>query len=233
MSHTVTGCHLDESKNGNENQFRVGAYNNSAQNNAKNEQIQLSLNINLLSAVKCPWLKYDITNMNAALFKNKKSTFVTSSFRDGTDLLNYHDSSAITRLAEKYKGLAILWEHRFYGASLFPKMPQQIGGNSSTLPTHLLIHVQLIHPQLQHVIGSYRELSNNVFELGGSEGDVWVLRRLFSVLQLSGAASSIRPKQNGELGKCCSGALASHKSIVLAYDPRSCYCLYEKISSRD
>lgn len=33
----------------------------------------------------------------------------------------YHGQSAVMRLAERYKGLAILWEHRFYGASLpFP-----------------------------------------------------------------------------------------------------------------
>ncbi|KAF9477070.1 hypothetical protein BDN70DRAFT_995230 [Pholiota conissans] len=36
-------------------------------------------------------------------------------------LQEYHGLSATMRLAKRYKGLAILWEHRFYGASLpFP-----------------------------------------------------------------------------------------------------------------
>ncbi len=33
----------------------------------------------------------------------------------------YHGLSATMQVAKRYKGLAILWEHRFYGASLpFP-----------------------------------------------------------------------------------------------------------------
>ncbi|KAF8798510.1 peptidase S28 [Phlegmacium glaucopus] len=36
-------------------------------------------------------------------------------------LQEYHGLSAVMRLSKKYKGLAILWEHRFYGTSLpFP-----------------------------------------------------------------------------------------------------------------
>ncbi|KAJ3574762.1 hypothetical protein NP233_g1547 [Leucocoprinus birnbaumii] len=36
-------------------------------------------------------------------------------------LQEYHGLSAVMRLAKRYRGLAILWEHRFYGASLpFP-----------------------------------------------------------------------------------------------------------------
>ncbi|KAF9450697.1 hypothetical protein P691DRAFT_440039 [Macrolepiota fuliginosa MF-IS2] len=36
-------------------------------------------------------------------------------------LQEFHGQSAVMRLAEKYKGLAILWEHRYYGVSLpFP-----------------------------------------------------------------------------------------------------------------
>jgi hypothetical protein len=36
-------------------------------------------------------------------------------------LQEYHGLSATMRLAKRYKGAAILWEHRFYGESLpFP-----------------------------------------------------------------------------------------------------------------
>ncbi|KIJ30722.1 hypothetical protein M422DRAFT_267663 [Sphaerobolus stellatus SS14] len=42
-------------------------------------------------------------------------------------LQEYHGLSAVMRLAKRYSGLAILWEHRFYGASL----PFPVNGNTT------------------------------------------------------------------------------------------------------
>lgn len=47
-----------------------------------------------------------------------------SFWSDGKSMIchqEFHGKSAVMRLAERYKGLAILWEHRYYGVSLpFP-----------------------------------------------------------------------------------------------------------------
>ncbi|KAF8894239.1 serine carboxypeptidase S28-domain-containing protein [Gymnopilus junonius] len=72
--------------------------------------------------------------LNATYYKSGGPVFLFDSGEQNAEPLvpyyiqEYHGLSAVMRLAKRYNGLALLWEHRFYGESL----PFPVNGNTTS-----------------------------------------------------------------------------------------------------